>query len=582
MLQINVSFECSCCLSISNNSHAFQMFPALMKKKRKEDKNYKIKTFVCILFFIIVFLVGYAYTMYNQQILAKLYFDRIKFNTGSRDFRVLDEKGQELITGILGTTVHAEKPYQCLPKDRLDDGSVCLEWDKQLRLFFNLEATDSEALRCYSMRWLSLDDSKFPTDCFTIAGHWYGSWPMDSGDVQMAPFITGDGSDGKWSTALKRYFINSRGIAIQVDERTPFYLSLDTNKTNQFCLQARHDNFAFVNRLTPSQRPQLKYKICTADDMRILHNGMTQKSLWDGLKEKDIKQINSLLDEPVWQISTSDVDTLSESAIYNYTEDVIALGFLGLGHVFVNEYWQNEVGDFVLDTQRFPTLENTVDILHRRGFRISLTVQPFISTESPNFVEAVGKHLLIKERYSDHRNIPALTSYKKSASVGVLDITNNVTVPWLQNKLDKIVQDYKIDSFYLDFGTSADIPRFYSCSKTLANPDEYKTFFTSVLDGVVDIIAVNSAISVPRPPAFLSLPPVNSSWSGLQSLIPTVLSYGIIGYPFIMPGPVGGDFVQKVHTLSVFNVSETPMDAKKSLLPDQELYIRWLQVGTSE
>jgi myogenesis-regulating glycosidase len=480
-----------------------------------------------------------------------------------------------LISGIIGTTVHVEKPYNCLDKDIIDDGSVCMEWDNQLRLYFNMEPSTSNAVRCYKMRWQSLDDHIFPTDCFDIKGHWYGGgWSLEDNNFEMEPFITGDGDHQQWGTALKRYFINSRGIAIQVDEQTPLYLSMDSNTTNQICFQARHDDFAFVNRLTTMKRPELNYKICTADDMRILHNGMTQKSLWDGLKEKDVNIIKSLLDEPVWQISASGVETLTEAAIYNYTEDVIALGFLGLGHVLINEYWQKDIGDFVLDTKRFQTLENTVDILHRRGFRISLTIQPFISTESVSFSEAVNKHLLIRERHS-LRNIPALSSYKTSPSVGVLDITNNATIPWLQGRLDKIVKDYKFDSFYLDFGTAYNMPRYYACAKTLANPDEYKTIFTSVLDGVVGIIAVNSATSVPRPPAFLSMPTVNSSWAGLQSLIPTVLAYGIIGYPFIMPGPVGGDFV-----VNALNSTIPDSDSTKPILPDQELYIRWLQLAT--
>lgn len=94
--------------------------------------------------------------------------------------------------------------------------------------------------------------------------------------------------------------------------------------------------------------------------------------------------------------------------VSNFTDDVIALGTIKQGHVLINEFWQNQVGDFEVDINRFPTLDKTIDMLRRRGFRVVFTIQPFISTESYNFAEAVEKRLLVLERLSD-RKVPALT-----------------------------------------------------------------------------------------------------------------------------------------------------------------------------
>lgn len=49
-----------------------------------------------------------------------------------------------------------------------------------------------------------------------------------------------------------------------------------------------------------------------------------------------------------------------------------------------------------MDHERFPTMNETIDIIHRRGFKIALTVQPFIATESSNFAAAVQNGLLVK------------------------------------------------------------------------------------------------------------------------------------------------------------------------------------------
>lgn len=202
------------------------------------------------------------------------------------------------------------------------------------------------------------------------------------------------------------------------------------------------------------------------------------------------------------------------------------------------------------------------------------TIQPFISTESINFPETVKHRLLISERSPD-RKIPALTRYKSVSSAGVLDITNNSTLPWLLDRLNAVMGQYMFDAFYLDMGTAYDMPLYYQSEKTLYNPDQYKTVFVNSLQGNVPIFSVNSAVERPKAPTFVSLPQFESSWIGLRRVIPTVLTYGLIGYPFLIPGAVGGDYESPESWSNKSVSSETDV-----LLPDKELYIRWLQLAT--
>lgn len=354
-------------------------------------------------------------------------------------------------------------------------------------------------------------------------------------------------------------------MAIEIDDASPLHISINDEYKSQLCLKAEHDTFAFINRPTPL--PELKYRICTAGDMKILHNNLTQKNLWDGLKEQDINVIKTMFDEPVWEVAGK----LTDASISNFTDSVISLGYFRLGHVLISEEWQKVLGDYEMDEDRFKALNDTINVLHRRGFRVSLTIQPFVSTESSNFVDLLNRKLLVYERSTD-RTIPALTKFRSTPSVGVLDPTNNETIPWLIQKLDRTIKKYLIDSFYLEFGSAYDMPRFYECRTPLLNPDHYKTIFMSRIRESMNLLGVSGAIIVPHPPAFLSLPKVNSSWSGLQTVITSTLNYGIIGYPFIMPGAVGGDYFSDTNGTVLFE-DTTP-------LPDRELYIRWLQLAT--
>lgn len=292
------------------------MLPSTLKKKKPKD--YKIRAFVGILFLAIIFLVGVAYILYQQKVLQRAYFDKIKFNKVKRIMKIYNSDGTDvIIKGRLGTTLYYDKVHPCLIENDRNDGSICLEWMQRARLYLNFYETNPE-VRCYNLNWISLSDNVDPTDCFDISPnniHWYGggqtaenAWPIDKGHHDFAPFITGRIDKHRWGNVLKRYFINSKGAAIIIDNETPLHVSIDHKK--ELCLKAKYDDFAFVNRFTPL--PQLNYSICTSSNTTKLHSYLSEKALWDGLKETDMNVINSLLSEPLWEITASSKEEFSE------------------------------------------------------------------------------------------------------------------------------------------------------------------------------------------------------------------------------------------------------------------------------
>lgn len=376
----------------------------MIRRKKETTSDLKIKAFVLTLFMIIVFLIGYAYIMYEQHVLSYLYFGRIQFDKDTRVFRIFDHR-RKFIEGRLGRTIsHDGKPFHCV-HGKPTDGSLCIEWDGEARLYLKEDEINDG---CFTLRWQALKNGTFPTDCFDIGDkvQWFGGgitkkndWPLSRAKFDFEPFITGDARAQQFSNALKRYFISSHSVAIRVDDRTPLYISMNHSNSNEFCLKAMNDNFAFVNRMTPY--PELSYNICIAENMKKLHNLTVQKGFGDGLTDSDLKVMHQLMEEPVWQIPASTFDQLTETVIFNYTEDVQALAYFKPGHILVNEFWQKEIGDFTVDTKRFERFAETIKELHKRGFRIILTIQPFISTDSKSFKEGVEKKLLIYERLSE-------------------------------------------------------------------------------------------------------------------------------------------------------------------------------------
>lgn len=63
------------------------------------------------------------------------------------------------------------------------------------------------------------------------------AWPVELGSVEMSPFITGHIGHHRWGGVLKRYFINSRGVAISVDPQSPLYVSINAKNETKLCLK---------------------------------------------------------------------------------------------------------------------------------------------------------------------------------------------------------------------------------------------------------------------------------------------------------------------------------------------------------
>ncbi|XP_055388133.1 SITS-binding protein [Condylostylus longicornis] len=556
---------------------------SLHKVHRPEKiKDLKIKTVIFLLFSFITCFVTYSYTTYHSKNFTYFTFEGALLNKNERYFKFYNYLNEEILRGQLGFGIpFPKKFFECKNESKITEiySGLCLEWEDvaKLALYHKIENTAN----CYYIKWIALSEKILPTDCYELSrnnGIWFGASKtknlflhLNNDNFTFQPLISGDTKLSIFGNGIKRYFINSLGVAISIENKVPLHISV--NKTsNLICFRAMNDDFAFVNRAT--KMPQLSYKVCTkSDDIKGLHRIMTQQNLWKNLKEPNIKVLHSVIEEPIWKIPTKQkASILNETIIYNYSENIIQMGYMKLGHILVNEFWQQNIGDLTVHQSRFQNLKNVIDILHRRGFKIVFTIQPFVSTESSNFKYLVQNKLLVFER-SSKRTVPALTKYKSMLSAAVLDITNNVTVSWIFQKLKQIKENYHVDYFYLDLGSAYNFPYYYQCRKPLVSPDSYFEAFIQNLEQI-GFIGISTASFTPKPPTFLSIPPLNSSWESLQELMIYILLYGILGFPFIIPGSVGGDFLLPYNNQKFINSNSF----EQASLPSQELYIRWLQL----
>lgn len=89
-----------------------------------------------------------------------------------------------------------------------------------------------------------------------------------------------------------------------------------------------NDQFSFVNRMTPY--PELSYNICIAENMKKLYNNTAVRGLGDHMTEPDLKTIFKLFEEPVYSISASSFDQLTETVVYNYSRKLVFVDLYAL------------------------------------------------------------------------------------------------------------------------------------------------------------------------------------------------------------------------------------------------------------
>ena len=215
-------------------------------------------------------------------------------------------------------------------------------------------------------------------------------------------------------------------------------------------------------------------------------------------------------------------------------------------------------------------MNEALDIIHRKGFKVAVTVRPFVSTFSKTYKEGLEvavtgyklreKGAWIVQPYSE--GSPALTSFNGEHSLAMADLTCTNVSDWMSQRLAQMVKRYDLDGVFLESATTDHLPHYYVTHTPMPDPSVLDRLWMETVRRTTNVISVNAASRMPRLPTFTAVPWLPATWDGLATLLPLVLTLSMSGYPFLIPPPIGG-FVSSA-----------------SSNPERELYIRWLQINT--
>jgi len=434
-----------------------------------------------------------------------------------------------------------------------------LEWPGHGQLVV-VHSTDSndESHHRYDVTWKAFR-SKELRDIFHLEGaHWYGAaqvkrqgWPIEKWRIPLVPFVARDSmKDSHYGGVQEPYFLSSRGIAIFVSPTVPLWVAVN-EKGDQLLKLVSKFQSPFRRASTDGEPLCLQYSIFQTADVLATHKLVTGM-LMD--RPVDIPD-EQMLRQPVWSTWAVYKRNITQATVIAYAREIQQRGFEA-AQLEIDDDWTPAYGDMRFDTAKFPDAKSMVAELRQLGFRVTLWVHPFASVRS----EALGS--------GDFWVRSPLTRGFTIWWNGIgkcLDVTNPSAVQWFQNSLRNLVDEVGVTSFKFDAGELTWLPHGYTTHTELAMPNDFTRSYAEMcfdVDRDLRALEIRVGVRTQRLPVFVRLMDKESRWdgdNGLATLIPHVLTFGLLGYPFALPDMVGGNAYHG--------------------LPDRELYVRWLEAN---
>ncbi|XP_067660897.1 myogenesis-regulating glycosidase-like [Haliotis asinina] len=502
--------------------------------------------------------------------LGHVYFD---YSQRSITFSA-DNNDDSYLTVTFPQQLQSAPDLTCESKD---SNSLCLKWMHRGKL--EIKESLSQNARCYNIVWTPKNNGFVPLDCFPLTdAHWYGGsahythdWPVEQLNVPLQPYISSPllvaKETGKevFGPVLERYWFSSKGVGIYVDNSVPLHVSINENNDNKMCFKASYISNHYQN--PENLPPVLRYFVCKADNAKEIHEHMYKKCFKVPTRIPDEKRMQN----PTWT-SAKFRDQNKQLTVLTYTNEIninkFPKGFFEVYGKYFRAY-----GDYNFDDKKFPNAHQMIGELKSSGFDVGTWVTPYMDLKSLHAETGKKNGYFVHDADSDV--LPASISWNGNISLFV-DFTNQQAFKWFHDILENIQKDYRNTAFTFDGGESSFFDQSQSMKNFIHNPCEYSTKYVELAASLGDKGTVKVGYQSQQYAMFVEIPDRRSSWDykgGLKSIIPTVLTYGLLGYPFINPGPIGGrgSFSQKSFKNETF---------ESKILPESELYVRWMLLST--
>ena len=428
---------------------------------------------------------------------------------------------------------------------------------------------------CVRVEWTGDSSSDLPLlDCFTVRDdtHWYGgyevyqqTWPINDNIRDMAPFLPRDfmlsnASRDWFGPILHPVWYSSRGTVLYVDEDVPLHVSMEEVRGGKrICLQSLYYSAkCFPSSLAYSH---LKYTVCAFENISRSVQYFLGESL--SIDHPNSSPSIDLFLKPIWTTWAAMKTNVSLNNLKDFAGRIIP--DYPISQLEIDDKWSEKYGELSFDPVKFPPGENLNTTLTALGVpALSVWVHPFIEPTVAGFSDLLGNGTFLPGNNVVDGNSVSLIKWWNGYA-GVINFASQRIRQWHSQRLSDFVNQYSLAGLKFDAGGDSYVPQCIYV-KGLIHPGDFAKDYVEFVanQSYSSRCEVRVGYFSQGQPLLFRVLDFRSVWGtdhGLQSVIPTVLSLGLAGYPFILPDIIGGNG---------YNGKE----------PDKELYVRWLQLNT--
>ena len=246
----------------------------------------------------------------------------------------------------------------------------------------------------------------------------------------------------------------------------------------------------------------------------------------------------------------------NENDILKYARDIIKNGFPS-GVIIIDDNWQKDYGNWQFKESKFKSPKVMIDMLHKMGFKVMLWICPFVNPGTPDYKTLERDAAFLTEN-NGSKKVAKIKWWDGESAL--LDFSNPAAVKWFINKLSNLQKKLGIDGFKFDAGD----PEFYKGKLAFKNDitsNEQCELYAEI--GLkYTLNEYRACWKMGCQPLVQRLRDKEHSWKDLKTLIPGIISQGLMGYQFTCPDMIGGGEIGSFKNL------------KKV---DQKLVVRWAE-----
>lgn len=260
----------------------------------------------------------------------------------------------------------------------------------------------------------------------------------------------------------------------------------------------------------------------------------------------------------------------TQKSVLQYAHAIVDNGYIP-GILMIDEGWSVGYGTWEFDFHKFPDPKTMIDELHSLGFTVMLWVVPYVTADGRDYLGHVfplTSTLLGKEFEPRLIRQPngkvALIEWWNGVSA-MLDLGDDNDRRYLEGRLKHLMETYGVDGFKFDGGNIASLTHSqWVTAPPEKTPEELNKAWNDFgakyeYHEYKDTYDRSGKATVQR------TRDRDHSWDsdGLNTLIPYVLSQGLLGYPYVCPDMIGG--------------GEWTWNLRADFKCDEELFVRMAQ-----